>query len=76
MASRGGARLRVEPLECRLVPAGFALAGETVSVVLPADATAFPVCDIDVLADDSGTNLRIVAITPPVLGAGRQGPGR
>jgi len=60
--------LRVEPLEGRIVPAGFSLAPDIATVMLPADATAFPTCDVDVLANDSGSNLRLVSLGQPALG--------
>ncbi|MFM7076384.1 MAG: Ig-like domain-containing protein, partial [Planctomycetaceae bacterium] len=65
---RGQGTLRVEALEARIVPAGFSLAPDIATVMLPADATAFPTCDVDVLANDSGTNLRLVSLGQPALG--------
>lgn len=79
-AARRRSMLRVEALEGRIVPAGFSLAPDITTVMLPADATAFPACDVDVLANDSGTNLRIVSLGQPALGTVERlvgaGPGQ
>lgn len=71
-SARARQRLGAESLERRLVPAGFSLTPDIVNVQLPGDAESFPTADIDVLANDSGTGLRISAVSAAMVGSVEQ----
>jgi hypothetical protein len=72
MACSANRRLRrpfsTESLEVRLVPSAMSLQADMVQIALSPTATTFPPATVDVLANDSGSNLRITSFSESGLG--------